>query len=148
MDIICDGEPKAMSLTPNYSNPFELSMTIKTSPLIGYGNEGIIFSDRGARSLLEIRWLMNSSIELVISNNHINERIQTEMLSMDEELDLKLIYDGQICEWLLNDELVNSTIDCSKGLGELGNPMLCHASTSGWYGFITNLKFEKKGMHV
>ena len=121
-------------------------MTIKTSPLVGYGNEGIIFSDRGSQSLIEIRWLKNSSIEFVISNAHINERVETEQLYFDGEFNLTLLYDGKTCEWHMNNILVGSVIDCSKGLGELGNPMLCHASTMGWFGWITNLNFEKLGI--
>ena len=132
----------------DYSSPFELSMTIKTSPLMGYGSEGIIYSDRGPQSLIEIKWSVNSSIEFVISNAHINKRLKTEVLSMDEEFELKLIYDGDTCKWVINNEEVKSTIDCSKGLGEMGNPMLCHASNYGWHGFITNLKFETKGIHT
>ena len=138
----------AMVSATDYSSPFELSMTIKTSPLMGYGSKGIIYSDRGPQSLIEIRWSMNSSIEFVISNAHINKRLKTEVISMDTEFDLKLIYDGDTCKWLINNEEVESTINCSKGLGEMGNPMLCHASNDGWHGFITDLKFEKKGIYI
>ena len=145
---MCDGEPMAMISTTDYSGPFELSMTIKTSPLMGYGSEGIIYSDRGPQSLIEIKWSMNSSIQFVISNAYINKRLKTEVLSMDEEFELKLIYDGDTCKWVINNEEVKSTIDCSKGLGEMGNPMLCHASNYEWHGFITNLKFETKGIHT
>ena len=144
--FICDGEPISMETSLDYSNSFKFSMTIKTSPLIGYGNEGIIYSDRGSQSLIEIRWLKNSSIEFVISNAHINERVQTEMLYFEGEFNLTLLFDGETCEWHMNNILVGSVIDCSKGLGELGNPMLCHASTMGWFGWITNLNFEKLGI--
>ena len=145
---MCGGEPIAMVSATDYSSPFELSMTIKTSPLMGYGSEGIIYSDRGPQSVIEIKWSMNSSIEFVISNAHINKRLKTEVLSMDVEAELKLIYDGDKCKWLINNEEIESTIDCSKGLGEMGNPTLCHASNYGWHGFITNLNFEKKGKYT
>ena len=147
-DVVCEGDPMSTGFTPNYSKPFELSMTVKTSPLIGYGKKGIIYSDRGSQSLLEIRWSKSSSIKLVISNSDTNERLTTEELEMNEAYDVKLAFDGDTCEWYLDGKQVGTTIDCSKGFGELGNPMLCHASDYGWFGWISNLKFENIGINI
>ena len=134
--------------TPNYSKPFELSMSVKTSPLIGFGKEGIIYSDRRPQSVIEIRWTKRSSIKLLISNFDMRETWETEELNINEAYDLKLSFDGNKCEWYLDDKLMGIAINCSSGFRELGNPMLCHASTSGWFGWITNLKFENIGINI
>ena len=74
--------------------------------------------------------------------------VETPNVHFDNDLLIKLQFDGKYCMWFLNDTKVGDSIDCAGGFTKLGSPITCTGKfndrqvQSGWRGKIMDLKFE------
>ena len=128
-------------LHTNYAKPFHLTMTINTSPL--HDGPGTIFNDQINSNSIVILWTESSTLEFVFKFEQATELRETIALNKSQNYDVEIIFDGNYCQALLDGYVVGGKIDCLKGFGNKGSPMLCYNNVYGsWAGTITNLLFK------
>ena len=137
----CNGFAILSGLTINYADPFDLSMTINTSPL--HNGSGNIFNDQINSNAIDISWTASSTLLFNFKIDEVNELRETNELTEGQNYDLKVRFDGSQCQAYLDGNDIGAPIDCTSGFGNTGSPLLCYNNIHGnWIGMVANLHIE------
>ena len=159
----CTGERLSdIFFSPNYRDPFVLSFTVNADRSYGITRSNKyqwIFRDRSVEGgqRIAVIWMSdcnqnedecegqnNLMLRIQSSNQLESIDIKTPPIYHDNDLFIKLQFDGKYCTWFLNDTKVGDSIDCAGGFRKLGSSSTCifNGVKNGWRGKIMDMKFE------